>query len=153
ASSGEPGRRKEANVARYGDVAWLIAVACGLGGFTAAPAQTSPPPAAPARASYADPAGLVKPGDPHPGTVPAAAEPAPEAKPLPIDLPYALRMVNASNPTIALAQARVDEAYAHLQQAEVAWLPDLWAGGNPDNLTFMPNYYVHNGILQNSRGM
>ena len=47
----------------------------------------------------------------------------------------------------------MEEAYAHLEQAKVAWLPNLWAGGNPDNLTFMPTYSVHNGILQNSRGM
>jgi outer membrane protein TolC len=61
-------------------------------------------------------------------------------------------MVNTSNPTIALALARVQEAYARLGQAEVAWLPDLWAGGNPSNLTFMPMFYVHNGLVQNSRG-
>jgi outer membrane protein TolC len=71
---------------------------------------------------------------------------------LPIDLPYALRLVNASNPTIALAQVRVQEAYARLRQARVAWLPNLWAGGNPDNLTFLPMYYVHSGNLQVSRG-
>ncbi len=76
----------------------------------------------------------------------------PDTKPLPIDLPYALRMVNASNPTLALALARVQEAYARLGQAQVAWLPNLWAGGNPDNLVFLPNYYVHNGLLQNARG-
>jgi outer membrane protein TolC len=75
------------------------------------------------------------------------------SRPLPIDLPYALRMVNASNPTIALARTRVEEAYAHLGEAEVAWLPNLWAGGNPNNLTFLPMFYVHNGLIQNSRGM
>jgi outer membrane protein TolC len=84
--------------------------------------------------------------------LPAAAADAELSKPLPIDLPYALRLVNASNPTIALAQMRVQEAYAHLGQAEVSWLPNLWAGGNPDNLTFLPMYYVHNGLLQTSRG-
>jgi outer membrane protein TolC len=149
--------------------AWLIAVGCGLAGAGAASAQG--PPAAPARAGYADPAGLVKPSDPYPtwaqpaaphGVGPAlqanravvlAPKPLPpDATPLPIDLPYALRMVNATNPTIALAQARVQEAYARLGQAEAAWLPSLWAGGNPNNLTFLPMYYVHNGLVQNSRG-
>jgi outer membrane protein TolC len=71
---------------------------------------------------------------------------------LPIDLPYALRLVNASNPTIAIAQERVREAYAHLDLARVLWVPNLWAGSNPDNLTFLPNFYVHNGNLQTSSG-
>jgi len=141
---------------------WLIGLGCGLGGFGVAAGQTAPPPALPARVGYADPAGLIKPDDPYPGSVqtPAAQSqvlPAPtalpaESKPLPIDLPYALRLVNAGNPTIALARLRVQEAYAHLGEARVMWLPNLWAGGNPDNLTFMPTYYVHNGIIQNSQG-
>jgi outer membrane protein TolC len=71
---------------------------------------------------------------------------------LPIDLPYALRLVNAGNPTIAIARERVEAAYARQRQADVAWVPNLWIGGNPDNLTFLPNYYVHNGNLQNSTG-
>jgi len=129
---------------------WLAALGCGLGGVGAALAQT--PPAASAQTGYADPGGLVTPC-PRPTAAPPPAEaPAEPLKLLPINLPYALRLVNASNPTIALAQMRVEEAYAHLHQAQVAWLPNLWAGSNPDNLTFMPNYYVHNGILQNSRG-
>ncbi len=139
----------------------LLALGCGLGTATA-PAQAPPP----ARVGYADPGGLVTPTTPYPAgkssdapdqTLPApkplSAVANPDAtKPLPIDLPYALRMVNASNPTIALARVRVQEAYAHLGQARVGWLPNLWAGGNPDNLTFMPMYYVHSGLIQNSRG-
>jgi outer membrane protein TolC len=62
---------------------------------------------------------------------------------LPIDLPTALRLVNASNPTIALARARVEEAYARLREAQVMWLPNLEAG---------PSYLRHDGILQTSRG-
>ena len=76
----------------------------------------------------------------------------PKTPPLPIDLPYALRLANASNPTIAIAQLRVEEAYTRLQQVRMQWLPNLWAGSNPDNLTFLPTYSVHNGIIQNSRG-
>src|SRR5579884_1892792 len=44
-----------------------------------------------------------------------------------IDLPTALRVANASNPTVALARLRVDEAYARLTQAELLWLPNLQA--------------------------
>jgi outer membrane protein TolC len=72
--------------------------------------------------------------------------------PLPIDLPYALRMVNASNPTIALARERVTEAYARLRQAQASWLPDLWVGGNPSNSVFLPMYYHHDGNVQNASG-
>jgi outer membrane protein TolC len=72
--------------------------------------------------------------------------------PLPIDLPYALRLVNASNPTIAIAQERINEAYARLRQAQVLWLPNLWVGGNPDNVSFLPMFYHHDGNIQSSRG-
>jgi outer membrane protein TolC len=134
------GRRRRA--------ACLAALGCGLVGFATAAAQ------APAPVGYADPAGLVKPTEPYPQGK-SGDRPAPEPeqiKLLPIDLPYALRLANAANPTIAIAQVRVEEAYAHLQEARVAWLPNLWAGGNPNNLSFLPTYYVHNGLIQNSRG-
>ena len=71
---------------------------------------------------------------------------------VPIDLPYSLRMVNASNPTIAIARERVQEATARLKEARVLWIPNLWLGGNPDNATFLPNFYVHRGNIQNARG-
>lgn len=71
---------------------------------------------------------------------PAAAD---EALVLPIDLPTALRLANASNPTIALARERINESYARLRQAEVLWLPNLQAG---------PAYQRHDGRIQNSRG-
>ena len=51
---------------------------------------------------------------------------------MPIDLPYALHLVNASNPTIAIAQERVQQAYLRQREAQVLWLPNLWAGGNPE---------------------
>lgn len=149
-------------------------------GPPAAPGQApGGPPVAPAPAGYADPGGVVKtihargiltldtsapagtpapapPGSapvlPPPNPLPGAPPYAPDAKVLPIDLPYALRMVNASNPTIAIARLRVQEAYARLREAQVQWVPNLWVGSNPDNLTFMPNYYVHNGPLLRSRG-
>jgi outer membrane protein TolC len=71
---------------------------------------------------------------------------------LPIDLPTALRLVSAANPTIRLARERVREAYARQQQAQVLWLPNLWVGGNPYAPTFLPNFYHHDGNTQNQRG-
>jgi outer membrane protein TolC len=69
-----------------------------------------------------------------------------------IDLPNALRMANASNPTIGIARARVDEAYARQQQAAVLWVPDAFVGGNPAAPTFLPTFYHHDGNIQNARG-
>jgi outer membrane protein TolC len=62
-------------------------------------------------------------------------------------------MVNASNPTIALARERVNEAYARQQQAAVLWVPNAFVGGNPSAPTFLPTFYHHDGQVQNSRGM
>jgi outer membrane protein TolC len=71
---------------------------------------------------------------------------------LPIDLPYALHLVNASNPTIAIARVRIQQAYAELGQARVLWVPNLWLGGNPYAPTFLPTFYHHDGLIQNARG-
>jgi outer membrane protein TolC len=60
-----------------------------------------------------------------------------------IDLPTALRLVNAANPTIAVARARVDEAFARLREARTLWLPTLETG---------PAYYRHDGNTQSSHG-
>src|SRR5947209_9192976 len=49
----------------------------------------------------------------------------PDAQVLLIDLPTALRVANAGNPTIGVARARLQEAYARLRQAQVMWLPNL----------------------------
>jgi outer membrane protein TolC len=62
---------------------------------------------------------------------------------LPIDLPTALRLASASNPTIALARQRAEEAYARLEQARLAWVPDLVTG---------PAYLRHDGRLQDTLG-
>jgi len=82
-----------------------------------------------------------------------AAVPAPDAfvppnplgnvQCLPIDLPSVLRLVNASNPTIAVAQARVEESYYLMREAQVAWLPNLRAG---------PAYERLDGEVQNAIG-
>jgi outer membrane protein TolC len=63
---------------------------------------------------------------------------------LPIDLPTALRLVDSANPTVAVARARVQEAFARQRQAEVLWLPNLQGG---------PSYVRHDGLLQNSSGL
>jgi outer membrane protein TolC len=88
-----------------------------------------------------------------PLTPSATAAPRPPTENLlPIDLPYALYRVNAANPTIALAQQRIAEAYAVLRQAQVLWVPNLWLGGNPHAFAFLPMFYKHQGIIQNASG-
>jgi outer membrane protein TolC len=68
----------------------------------------------------------------------------PDNEVLNIDLPTALRLANAGNPTIALARQRVAEAYARLRQAQFVLLPDL---------QFAPAYLRHDGEIQNSAGI
>ena len=63
---------------------------------------------------------------------------------LPINLPTALRLVDASNPTVALARERINEAYAHWRQAQLMLLPNLQTG---------PSYVRHDGLIQNSLGL
>jgi outer membrane protein TolC len=99
-------------------------------------------PPAPAPASAARPRTRL----PEPA-IPSAAAPTP------IDLPYALGLVNASNPTIALARERVNEAIARQQQAAVLWVPNTFLGGNPDAPMFLPTFYHHDGPIQNAEGL
>lgn len=47
---------------------------------------------------------------------------------LPIDLPTVMRLVNEKSPAIGYARARVDEAQARLDKAEMQWLPNLRVG-------------------------
>src|SRR5262245_61979506 len=78
--------------------------------------------------------GLTRGGElpPQPASAPASTPLAPAAadQPLPIDLPTALRLVDANSPTVALARARIDQAYARQRQAEVYYLPTLLTGVN-----------------------
>jgi outer membrane protein TolC len=67
----------------------------------------------------------------------------PDVQVLSIDLPNALHLANASNPTIALARERIQEAYARLRQAQAQWLPNLQTG---------PAYQRHDGQIANSTG-
>jgi outer membrane protein TolC len=68
----------------------------------------------------------------------------PDVQVLPIDLPTALRLADAGNPTIALARERVREAEAALLAARVLWLPNLETG---------PAYMRHDGQLQDTSGV
>jgi outer membrane protein TolC len=145
-------------------VGWGVLALGGWAGSAKAQPPELPPASAPA---YADaqpadsttlppprryaPAGLP------PGGLPPSvyAKYLPEyadAKVLPIDLPNALRLVNASNPTIAIARERIAQAYAVLGQARVLWIPNLWVGGNPSTPTFAPTFYHHDGLIQSSHG-
>jgi outer membrane protein TolC len=107
------------------------------------PTPVAPPP------GYATPAE----GTPPPASWTPRPCSAPGVQVLPIDLPNALRLANAANPTVLLARARVEEAYVAVQQARVAWLPNLWLGGNPTSLAFLPMFYHHDGNLQNAAGV
>lgn len=66
-----------------------------------------------------------------------------ESTTFPIDLPTALRLADANNPTVGVARARVREAVARLDRAKVLWVPTL---------TFGPQFFYHDGIDQNRRG-
>jgi outer membrane protein TolC len=63
---------------------------------------------------------------------------------LPIDLPTALRLADADNPTIAVARQLTEAAYAAVAQADVLWLPNLQAG---------TTYLRHDGEIQNAAGL
>ncbi|MBN9517343.1 TolC family protein [bacterium] len=68
----------------------------------------------------------------------AALEPAA----YPIDLPTALKLAGANNPTVGIARARAREAVARLDRAKLLWVPTLSAG---------PAFFYHEGIDQNRR--
>jgi outer membrane protein TolC len=53
-------------------------------------------------------------------------------------------LADSTNPTVAVARIRVQEAYFRQRQAEVGWLPNLQAG---------PAYVRHDGLIQNSTGL
>jgi outer membrane protein TolC len=61
----------------------------------------------------------------------------------PIDLPTVFRLVDANSPAVGFARARVAEAQARLDRAEVQWLP---------NLSFGSAYNRFDGQTQNQRG-
>lgn len=60
-----------------------------------------------------------------------------------IDFGAALAIAAGQNPQVGLAQARVQEAYAHLAASRALWLPSLRVGGN---------YHKHEGRIQDVAG-
>jgi outer membrane protein TolC len=119
---------------------WCVRTALGVGLSLAAAAHslTQAPATPPQPRMYAPAATQPAPAAP---TQPAPAAPRPAT--YPIDLPTALRLADASNPTVGVARARVREAVAQLDRARVAWVP---------NLSFGPTFFYHDGVDQNRRG-
>lgn len=66
-----------------------------------------------------------------------------ELETLPIDLPTVMRLVDENSPAIGFAQARVREAQARLDSAELQWIPHLSLGSA---------YTRFDGQTQNQRG-
>jgi outer membrane protein TolC len=62
---------------------------------------------------------------------------------LPIDITSVCRLVNSNSPTVGLSQAKVREAVARAEAADVLWLPNLTAG---------VTYNRFDGQTQNQRG-
>lgn len=62
-----------------------------------------------------------------------------------LNLPTTLSMVGGSQPIVAAAQWRVQEAYARLDQARTLWLPSLRAGFSFHNHD--GNYQASNGTI------
>jgi outer membrane protein TolC len=139
---------------------WLRA--CGAAAFTAMvfaplaaqplpragrpiPVSVDPPAPLPNQPQAVPPVATVP--TPVPAPIPAAAVPPPsspiESNTFPIDLPTALRLAGAENPTVNAARARYREAVANYDRARLMWIP---------NLTFGPSFFYHEGVDQNRRG-
>jgi outer membrane protein TolC len=89
--------------------------------------QTRFTPSEPSRESYVPPPALE-----------------PGSSNSPIDLPSALRLAGADNPTIAIAEEAVRASEADLLRARTLLLPDLSAG---------LNYNYHDGTLESAAGI
>lgn len=75
--------------------------------------------------------------------LPPDAAGVPDARPLPIDLPTALRLAGVSPLDIAVAAERLKVAAAQYDRASLLWLPNLAAG---------VDYYRHDGQIQDILG-
>jgi outer membrane protein TolC len=60
-----------------------------------------------------------------------------------IDLPTALQLADARNPTVAFTREQVRQAYAKLERADTLWLPSIRAGAA---------FNHHDGSIQNVAG-
>src|SRR5262249_48354378 len=121
-------------------LAITMAVACILPAW-AADNPTLPMPAvaptiATSRLPYCGATILAGPELTEPATHLAPSQPEPRDKPLPINLPTALRLSGARPLVIDAAQASLAVAAAQLEKARLLWLPSL-AGGL--------GYYHHDG--------
>lgn len=104
------------------------------------------PDAVKARGVSAEPPKLPAPSQlPQPTPVSPVAAPPPAARdrPLPINLPTALALIQARPLDIALATQRVRLAAADLQRARALWLPGM---------TFGTDYFRHDGQIQSVQG-
>jgi outer membrane protein TolC len=79
---------------------------------------------------------------PAPVPAPQAALPV-SVQQIPIGLDTVLRLAEQQNAQIAIARAKVDEAFADQNVAKYKWLPDLYVG---------TAYYRHEGGIQNEDG-
>ena len=82
--------------------------------------------------------------EPPPLPLPPAGNSVPDSRPLPITLPTALRLADASPLDIAIAAERLQAASAQYDRARVMWLPNLNLG---------VNYFRHDGQLQDIVGI
>jgi outer membrane protein TolC len=81
---------------------------------------------------------------PDQNAVPVAAPPvAAGDRPLPINLPTALRLANVRPIDVAVAAQQIRLAAAQLEQARVLWLPTLYLG---------TDYFRHEGQIQDTAG-
>src|SRR5438132_8264852 len=114
----------------------FAAAAAALGGCAA----LDPAPPVALYPQTTSPKLLAKPpANPNPIQLASATEPRPATKPgtrpayameetLPIDLPTVIRLVDGNSPAVGFAQARVREAQARLDRAELQWLPNFSLG-------------------------
>src|SRR5438445_8938099 len=125
-----------------------------LGVLTPLPARAQAPQ--PARAVLSQPVLEQPPSQPEPKAEslpqPALAAPAPKlfphppdprGRPLPINLPTALRLAEVSPLDIAIAGQRLEVAAAQLDRANRLWLPTIFLGAD---------YFRHDGQLQHVTG-
>lgn len=85
----------------------------------------------------------AEPSPVRPVPLPATVGSVPDTKPLPINLPTALRLGGASPLDIAIAAERLQAAAAQYDKARVMWLPNLNLG---------VDYFRHDGQLQDIVG-
>ncbi len=94
--------------------------------------------AVPPRSGHSE--ATAAPATPPPSSVEPLATPR---QPYAIDLPTALRLADAQNTEISLAQERIEEALAQLEQADLLLVPTLSAGAS---------YHKHDGRIQETDG-